>query len=64
MTDQRKDPPAGLVVEELQVVALEVEQTPHQREEQGQRQGARVVGRAEHSDLIMAYKIYISVILC
>jgi len=50
-THQSADAPESLVVDELEVVSLQVEQTADQGEEQGQGQGARVVGRPEHSYL-------------
>jgi len=58
-THQSPDAPESLVVDELEVVSLQVEQTADQGEEQGQGQGARVVGRPEHAHLHtdMAYTI-------
>ena len=49
--DQSQQSPGCLVVEELQVVPAEVEESAYQAEEHEEGYGAGVVGRAEDSDV-------------
>lgn len=51
MTDQANDSPAGLVVEEFQIVALHVEEAEHEAHQQTDHDWGCVVRRTQNTDL-------------
>lgn len=54
--EHRTSGPHVLVVQELQVVAAQVQKSCHKGKEDDKCYGPRVIGWAEHTDLKIAYK--------